>query len=122
MGIFNIFKRSSSHVSIQEGQLWTYHGLPGNESSTLTILKIEEEANRQIIHICVDRIYNSQSEREISVGHLPFDRKILTDCLKEKIGEVSPLPDFLEGYNNWKQQNGGAWNIPLRSVLEILSK
>src|SRR6185295_6191348 len=59
------------------GQVWRYDNRPGEDSSTLTILKIEKyEKGDTIIHIRIDgvRIYNPQLPSGYSdfIAHLPY--------------------------------------------------
>ena len=69
------------------GQVWKYNNRLGEDSSTLTILKIEKyEKGDTIIHIRVDgvKIYSPQAATGYSdfIGHLPFSEKAWQIVLK----------------------------------------
>ena len=95
----------------KEGQVWKYNNRPGEDSSTLTILKIEKyEKGDTIIHIRVDgiKLYNPNVESGYSdfIGHLPFSEKTISKSVTKLVGQNTNLPDFSEGYNQWKD----AWD------------
>jgi hypothetical protein len=90
------------------GQVWKYNNRIGEDSSTLTILKIEKYENGDtIIHIRVDgvKIYSPQSPIGYSnfIGHLPFSEKVISKSVSKLVGQNNNLPDFSEGYNRWKE-------------------
>lgn len=109
------------------GQIWKYNNRPGEDSSTLTILKIEKyEKGDTIIHIRVDgiKLYNPNVENGYSdfIGHLPFSEKTISTSVTELVGQTNNLPDFSEGYNQWKvaweSGKGGYWTIDLKEAIE----
>lgn len=119
MNIFNFLKRKNHPPALQVGDCWTYKGLPGNKESILTVLKIEGEGEQKIVHIRLDGLLGPQSAGAMTISHLPFSADVLIAGLDRKIGVVSSLPDFSEGYDMWKKNKGGAWNIPIQSVTEM---
>ncbi|HEX9511661.1 MAG TPA: hypothetical protein VF939_14325 [Puia sp.] len=108
------------------GQIWKYDNREGEDSSTLTILKLEKyDVGDTIIHIRVDglNIYNPQSTagKTTEIGHLPYSEKALSKCVTKLVGQNNNLPDFSDGYNQWKEAwdsgKGGYWTADLKEAI-----
>jgi hypothetical protein len=113
----------------KEGQIWKYNNRPGEDSSTLTILKMEKyEKGDEIIHIRVDgiKIYNPNIAGNYSdfIGHLPFSAKSISTSVTRLVGQNNNLPDFSEGYSQWKEAwdngKGGYWTVGLKNAIEAM--
>ena len=84
------------------GQTWFFDE---QKESYLHILLIEEPVPDTIIcHIAIENIHiNGPNNKPItSVGHLPFRLDAVQNSLTALKAEEEPLPDFREGYNQWK--------------------
>lgn len=113
------------------GQIWKYANRDNEDSSTLTILKIEKyDKGDTIIHIRVDgvKIYSPQSATGYSefIGHLPFSAKAISKSVTKLVGQNNNLPDFSDGYKQWKEawdnDKGGYWTIDLKEAIEGVDK
>lgn len=113
------------------GQIWKYDTRTGEDSSTVTILKIEKyEKNDTIIHIRVDnvKVFSPQSATGYSnvVGHLPYAKNALRKSLTKLVEQTNNLPDFSEGYNLWKEAwdigIGGYWTVDLKEAINGVDK
>jgi hypothetical protein len=121
-------KVETTSGKFKEGQVWKYNNRPGEENSTLTILKIEEFEKDTIIHIRVDgiKLYNPNVAGGYSdfIGHLPFSEKAISKSVTRLIGHNNNLSDFSEGYNRWKEAwdkgKGGYWTVDLKDAIEGL--
>ena len=109
------------------GQVWKYSNRRGEDTSTLTVLKIEEyEKGDTIIHIRVDgiRLYNPHVAGGYSdfIGHLPFSEKAISRSATRLAGQIDNLPDFSEGYSQWKKAwddgKAGYWIVDLKDAIE----
>jgi len=112
-------------------QVWKYANRNGEDSSTLTILKIEKyEKGDTIIHIRVDnvKINSPQSATGYTnfIGHLPYSEIAISKSVTSLVGQNENLPDFSEGYNQWKEawDNGkaGYWTIELKEAIDGIDK
>ncbi|WP_139217861.1 hypothetical protein [Pontibacter chinhatensis] len=97
----------NKEYQFKEGQVWEYETRIGEESSKLTILKVEEYPRGQVVvHIAIDNvnIKSPTSEDSIvtSIEHLPFDLEALEKSVTKKITDNQPIPDFKDGYEVWK--------------------
>ena len=113
------------------GQVWKYANRNGEDSSTLTILKIEKyEKGDTIIHIRVDnvKINSPQSATGYTnfIGHLPYSEIAISKSVTNLVGQNESFPDFSEGYNQWKEvwDNGkaGYWTIELEEAIDGIDK
>lgn len=113
------------------GQVWKYANRDGEDSSTLTILKIEKyEKGDTIIHIRVDdvRIYNPKAPGGYSnfLGHLPFSEKSVLRSVTQLVGQNNNLPDYSEGYDLWKESwdsgKGGYWTVDIKEAIDGIDK
>jgi len=104
------------------GQVWQYDTRPGEESSTLTILSIEEGEDHAIIHIRLDNI---NFINDGCLPHLAFSADAImasvTDFIKHDV-----VPDFKEGYDHWKQafeaRKAGYWQIIVKEAVEAIEQ
>lgn len=117
--------------NLKVGQIWKYKNRTGEDSSTVTILKIEKyEKGDTIIHIRVDniKIYSPQSATGFSnvVDHLPYSKNALLKSITKLVGQTNDLPDFSEGYNLWKEAwdsgAAGYWTTDLKEAINGVDK
>ena len=108
------------------GQVWSYKTRGDEEKSTITILRIEELADKKrIIHIRVDHIHlkNCRGGPEPeSFEHMPFAREAL-DSSTVKLLNTGPVPDFKNGYDEWRSawdaNNAGIYTITVAQALDV---
>ncbi|WP_283181192.1 MULTISPECIES: hypothetical protein [unclassified Pseudomonas] len=118
----------SASKDLKVGDIWAYKNRPGEDGSTLTILKIENYPKLgKVIHIRVDgfRMINPVTGNEFNdMPHLPFQAKALERSITHRVGETADVPDFSQGYTAWKaafdEGKAGAFKITVRQVLDGL--
>lgn len=89
------------------GQIWEYNTRIGEEKSTLTIVNIEKNnLDGTIINVYINnlKIKNQAVKNGISdtIQHLPFGIKSINNSVTKLIGFTKTLPDYNEGFNEWK--------------------
>ena len=89
------------------GQIWEYETRTGEEKSTLTIVNIEKnKLDDTIINVYINnlKIKNQAVKNGISdtIQHLPFGIKSINNSVTKLIGFTRILPDYNEGFNEWK--------------------
>lgn len=109
------------------GQVWKYDNRPGEDGSTLTVLKIEKFSKGDtIVHIRVDgiRFANRRAPGGYStyLEHLPYSFKTLSGVVRKLVGQKDRLPDFAEGYQEWRHAwdtgSGGYFTADLKGVID----
>lgn len=89
------------------GQVWTYKTRPGEEKSTLTVLKVEKFINTDtIVHVRVDgvKIYSPAAAAGYvtEIGHMPFQKKALLASVIAVVGRNDTTLALLSGYAGWR--------------------
>lgn len=56
-------------------------------------MKIESRKGQDIVHIAIDGIGT----------HFPVEKEVILREVTELISENNPLPDFEEGYKQWRE-------------------
>jgi len=110
------------------GDIWSYQTRPGESTSTLTILKIEQYPDLgQVVHIRVDGIHliNPLKGNQISdIPHLPFRAGALQQSVTQQVGHAEQTADFSEGYTVWKSAydagKAGAFKTSVAQTLDDL--
>ncbi|MFZ0581839.1 MAG: hypothetical protein WAN72_12965 [Candidatus Acidiferrales bacterium] len=108
------------------GQVWNYKTRPNEQKSTLTILKIESLPKLGVIvHIRVDdiRLHNCTGGPEPNnFAHMPFTRDAIERSVVKVAKEDGPVPDFNEGYDEWRRACGGVYTITVAEAIEVSEK
>jgi len=106
-------------------------GRGGEENSRLTILKVESYKKKEIvIHVYVHglKLKNPARPGGIStdIGHLPFAKVAVLNGVTELEMENGVLPEFKEGYENWKAAfksgKGGVFTIGVSEAVDYVEK
>ncbi len=113
----------------EPGQVWSYKTRPGEESSTFTILRVEEAPqSKRIVHIHVDgiRLKNCSGGPEPdTVAHMPFAREFIDASAVKKLRTVA-VPAFEDGYAEWRRGwdagKAGYYTITLSEAIEVMQK
>jgi hypothetical protein len=112
------------------GDEWEYQTRTGEEKSTLIILKVESSPELGVIvHVAVNaiRLANCHGGPEPdSVPHMPFARRALNDSVTKKIASKRPLPDYEDGYEEWKKayskKRAGIYVIAVSTAVSVAEK
>jgi hypothetical protein len=118
-----------SHYKI--GQVWSYKTRKHEDQSTLTIVKIDSDSKLgNIIHISITglKMKNPDSENDPidTIGHMPFTEKAIDKSVIKLIKEDSNLPDYKEGYDEWRiafdNKQAGIYKISVSEAVEKAEK
>lgn len=103
------------------GQVWSYKTRPGEESSTLTILRVEKTPQLgTIVHLRIDGVHFRNCTGGPSpevIEHAPFARAALEASVTTKVNSVSKAPDYDAGYHDWLSHCGGVYTITVDRVV-----
>ncbi|WP_415773728.1 hypothetical protein [Pseudomonas sp. LB3P38] len=116
----------SASKELKVGDIWAYKNRPGEDGSTLTILKIENYPKLgKVVHIRVDgfRMINPVTGNEFNdMPHLPFQAKTLERSITHRVGETAEIPDFKQGYAAWRvafdEEKAGVFKISVSKTLD----
>ena len=97
---------TTNAAELQPGQVWKYKTRLGEQTSTLTILKVEKYKDLgSVVHIRVDaiRMKNPLKGNIVTdVPHLPFKEDAVQKSITELVRKSTDIPPFQEGYDTWK--------------------
>lgn len=114
------------------GQTWAYATRAGEESSRLTVLRVDETAHAGVIvHVAVEgiRLDNPAAPERppTAIGFMPIAEASLDGSVTELLHEdaaFSPRPDFAEGYANWREAfdagKAGFWTAPVARIIQSI--
>lgn len=116
----------SAAKEFRVGDIWAYNNRPGEDGSTLTILKVENYPKLgEVVHIRVDgfRMANPVTGGEFNeMPHLPFQAKALARSITHRIGQSPEVPDFSQGYAAWRaafdEGKAGVFKISVWQTLD----
>ena len=111
------------------GQLWRCQGRSDGERPVLLINRIDEHPlGGQILHVS---IREAQIRHPAVSGgvlttmpHVPVIGQVLERSGAELVGQDTPDPAYIEGYQQWKQAfdagNAGSYGIAVAEILAIV--
>jgi hypothetical protein len=107
------------------GQVWSYKTRPGEENSTLTVLRIESDGNKTIVHIAIEnvRMRNCTGGPEPDkFEHMPFAREALDQSVVSMLKKTK-VPDYEAGYSEWRKGwdagKAGVYTISVAAALDV---
>ena len=112
---------------LKVGQEWQFQGRAVDPQPTLVIDRIEQVPGLgEVVHVSVRgvQIRNPRAPKGYTdrVGHMPFVRSALEKSITELLHDSVDLPDYEEGYRQWKDAHGGAYTITVREVLDVIER
>lgn len=111
------------------GQKWSYRSRPGEESSYLIVVKIENEAKwGTIIHVALGglKMKNPRSPNGFSesADHLPFSKDAIDKSAIKLLKDHVELPNFEPGYKLWRaafdDKRAGVYTITVAEAVNIM--
>jgi hypothetical protein len=105
------------------GQIWQYKTRSGEESSTVTILRVESlPTDGVIVHLRVDRIRLKNctgGPEPDKFEHMPFAKEAIGRSLIRMLKAASKVPDFENGYKQWQEDCGGVYTITVAEAIAV---
>lgn len=116
----------SASKDLKVGDIWAYKNRPGEDASTLMILKVENYPKLgKVVHIRVDafRMINPVTGNEFNdMPHLPFQAKALERSITHRVGKTAVIPEFSQGYAAWRaafdEGKAGVFKISVSKTLD----
>ncbi len=113
------------------GQVWHYDTRPGEEGSTLTILKIDSfPEDGKIVHIRLNdiNVINPNIPAGVSheAEHLPMKWASLDSSVTTLISADHTVPPFMDGYKLWRdayeKDSAGVFNVNVKVTVQYLEE
>jgi len=112
------------------GQTWSYKTRIVEPNSVLTVVKIDNLNDNEIIHISLEgvKVKNSQAASGFgeTISHLPISEEALKNSVTKLLKSNVTLPEYQEGYEIWKEAyekgEGGYFSIPVSECVEYMEQ
>jgi hypothetical protein len=111
------------------GDTWNYKTRPGEEGSTLTVVKVESTPKLGVIvHVSLVglRVHSKHAPTGISdrIAHMPFSADAVDRSVTTVVARATLLPDFKEGYDEWRtafdQNKAGIFTISVADAVGVV--
>ncbi|AWT34846.1 hypothetical protein GCM10008956_36800 [Deinococcus arenae] len=123
---------TSPHVQVefQAAQRWTYRTRPGEDTSTVLILRRDDEPNGTALHVTLDRLRLGNPHLpggvQMALGHAPVTADALRASVLELIQVNAPLPADEGGYRQWREAadrgEAGVFTLTLAEILDVIGQ
>lgn len=119
----------TTQSAFRPGQVWSYRTRPGEDSSRVVILRVEEAPKvGVIVHVAVEgldiRSSKAPGGRITRAQHLPFAKSAVERSVVSKLRDDAPIPPFEEGYRAWREafdrREGGVFTITIAEAVQLL--
>lgn len=113
------------------GEKWNYRARPGEEKSSLTIVKVELSSELgTIVHVSLDglRVKSAKAPSGFSetISHMPFAEPAIEKSVTTLAAANVPLPAFEEGYREWRRAfdagKGGIFTVSVAEGVDFSEK
>ena len=115
----------------QPGQVWHYKTRPGEESSRLTIAKVETHPKLgTIVHIQVTGVSIESPTTpgglcEV-ISHLPYAERSVADSVTTLEADTATPTGWEDGYRQWKaafdEGKAGIWTITVSETVAAMEQ
>ena len=113
----------ATDMKYSPGQVWSYKTRPGEDVSTVTILRVESLPKiGTIVHVRIEGIHLKNcggGPSPSTIQHAPFAREALDKSVTALIKSNVAIPDYEEGYQEWLSHCGGVYTITLADMLNV---
>ena len=115
----------------QVGEKWKFRSRPGDENATLTIVKVESNANLGVIvHVSLEGLHIKSAHAPTgvseSVSHMPFSEAAIERSVTDRVATGVLLPKFEDGYREWRtafdKGEGGIFTITVGEGIAFVEK
>jgi hypothetical protein len=117
--------RDYSGSRFHPGQVWRYHARPGEDSSTLTVLKVERHPETGVIvHVRVTGVHvrTPGGDYASELGHLPISEDALRRSVTTKVRDGAPTDRGTDGYQEWRRAyDSGRGGVFTTTVSECVA-
>ncbi len=127
----NVVLVDTTESKFHVGEKWSYRARPGEEKSSLTIVKVESSPKLGVIvHVSLDglRIKSPHSPSGFSetISHMPFAESAMEKSVTTLAVARAPLPAFEEGYQEWRRAfdagKGGVFAITVAEGVDFIDQ
>lgn len=107
------------------GQVWTWRARPGEEDSRLIIVKTTDLPGVGTVYsIFLEgiKLDIGSGETQESLPHAPVSAEVLDASVLELVETRNELPDFEWAWQEWRDDDGGVFSIPVAEILATIEQ
>ena len=110
-------------VAFAAGQRWSYKTRERHEGSTLRVLVVDSVEDRPVVHVAIEGLQLKAPEGTVlhEVGHLPMAEEALRASVRRLLASDVEVRS-LEGYEQWKEAQGGVFTLTVAETVDMLEK
>lgn len=113
-------------ATYKPGQVWSYKNRPGEDDSTITILRVESAPKMGVIvHVRIDKfkLENCHGNKgDSAMDHAPFTKAAIDKSVVKLLRTEKDIPDYQEGYTDWLSHCGGLYQMSVADALTATNK
>jgi hypothetical protein len=114
----------SEEVTFAPHQVWSVKSDPPTPTKVI-IGRVEPWHDKIVVHVSLVDIpvpEDMQLPIELmSLGHAPFDAEALAGSVDQLLADDATIdPSFDEGYEMWKEANGGVYTLSITQAVDAL--
>ena len=110
----------------QPGQVWGVKGRSWEPDATATVLRVETMPKiGVVIHVRIEHVVMHtcpETPAMTSILHLPIGKDAFDRSVINLIRSNQEIPDFKEGYDDWRAHCGGVYSIDVSGILAVNEK
>ena len=117
--------------SFRPGQRFSYRTRPGEESSTLTVIRVEAARTLGVIvHVSVEglKMKSPRSPTGVAetIGHMPFSEAAVQRSVTALVGTAPPSAAAEAGYAEWRRAyeagKAGIYSITVAEAVDSIAR
>lgn len=113
--------------ALKVGREWEFKGRPADPKPALVILKIETLPSLgEVVHVSVRGVHiknpRAPTGSADTLQHLPLSRAAVEKSVTKLLHDSVTIPDYAEGYEQWRRARGGAFSTSVREALDFVEK
>ncbi len=121
------FAAHASGLTFHQGDCWSYHTRPGEETSFLVIRKVDQFPNvGEVVHVSVLGLHlknpNAPGGVSDNILHLPMAAANLRQSVTRKLHRKPPECEWESSYKRWRRDNGGVMNASVSECVTLIEK
>lgn len=109
------------------GQVWSFKAPAEQSRAILTVLRLDSVPGLgTVVHVRLDSLDMSETGRVLNgqhiVQHMPFVRAAIDSSVMSKLVDSGSIPEYADGYAQWRRAKGGAFSVAVGSFLRQLAE
>ena len=95
-----------------------------SEEEYVRVARAREESGSRVISVSGLKMKNRHSKGGFSstIAHMPFSEGAISKSVLKLAKDNAALPNFEEGYKEWRQAKGGIFTITVAEAIDAMEQ